>query len=475
MYRQLTGEFTLLSVVVCLVHSREYISRYCPNSQLPEIDAIGTIKHCLPGHEGLCGPGYSCYFSGTNYQCCPTQEEIDLDTILECPSPGITILTDAGLPLICIRGLHDCPQSSMQCLNVGKHSVCCEGSSSITEEPYDALSLKELNSPDEIIQPIALSNELLNIPNLECPEPAFTILNGNGDPLSCNEEDCAHQPGRFCYKILNTPICCEGEERAIDDDTMIKKILQEKHEKEGDVTWSTLKYTPITIAQHQLQQNQPSQNDSRLGTDVSSVARSPILESDSETKQTNLEVTKSTDSLANHFGEKQIDNQHGNSQQSIIPNNADTSNAITISSTTTPSISSTFSTTTSSTFLTTTSSTTTTRTTITTVTPTVITSTTSAFRALGKPNKKIQYQSLTPPSGESREDGNVMNRYKPHNAGGYAVSQAFSSKIRRAPNDLRALAREYLLEHIRRGWPYSDEFYRTYSEFYTIQISKNFV
>lgn len=81
----------------------------------------------------------------------------------------------------------------MQCLNVGKYSICCEGSPSITEEPYDTLSLKELNSPDEIIQPIALSNELLNIPNLECPEPAFTILNGNGDPLSCNEEDCAHK------------------------------------------------------------------------------------------------------------------------------------------------------------------------------------------------------------------------------------------------------------------------------------------
>lgn len=71
---------------------------------------MSVQRFSISGHEGLCGPGYSCYFSGTNYQCCPTEEEIDLDTILECPSPGITILTDAGLPLICIPGLHDCPQ-----------------------------------------------------------------------------------------------------------------------------------------------------------------------------------------------------------------------------------------------------------------------------------------------------------------------------------------------------------------------------
>lgn len=74
---------------------------------------------------------------------------------------------------------------------------------------------------------------------------------------------------------------------------------------------------------------------------------------------------------------------------------------------------------------------------------------------------------------EFQEDRIETIRYKPHDAGGYAVSRVFSSKIRRAPNDLRALAREYLLEHIRRGWPYSDEFYRSDSEFYTTEISKN--
>ncbi|CAG9537147.1 unnamed protein product [Cercopithifilaria johnstoni] len=407
----------------------EYAKLHCPNSQLPEVDDNGAVKQCLPGHEGLCGSGYSCYFSGTNYQCCPTEEEINFDSILECPSPGITILTDGGLPLICTPDLHDCPQSSMQCLNVGKHSICCEGLSSITDESHDVLSSKELNPPDEIIQPIALSNELFNVQNLECPEPAFTILDANGDPVSCSEEDCAYQTGRFCYKPLNTPICCEGEERTIDDDASIKKILQEsKHEKEGSIEWSVLRYTPLKTAQRQLQQNELLQeNDNVLGLGESLV-KSPVPNGSAPEI-----ISPITDGLARHSGEKQIGNEYKNSQQSIVPDNAQTLQTITTTTTSTK----------------TTGITTSTTTTIATTASQVITSTTPESQMSGKPN----------------EDEIETIRYKPHNAGGYAISRAFSSKVHRAPNDLRALAREYLLEHIRRGWPYSDEFYRTYTQF----------
>uniref|UniRef100_A0A158Q7H1 Uncharacterized protein n=1 Tax=Elaeophora elaphi TaxID=1147741 RepID=A0A158Q7H1_9BILA len=422
----------------------EYAKLYCPNSQLPEVDNNGAVKQCLPGHEELCGPGYSCYFSGTNYQCCPIEDEINLDSLLECPSPSITILTDAGLPLICTPGLQDCPQSSMQCLNVGKHSICCEGLAAIIKEPRDALPSKELTSSDETIQPIALSNDIFNAPNLECPEPAFTILDGNGDPVSCSEEDCAHQAGRFCYKPLNTPICCEGEERTIDDDALIKKILQEnKREKEGSIEWSILKYTPLATAQRQMQQNKLlQQSDNRLGFDGSNIAKSPVPDrSASKVKQTILEVTSPTTiGLARHSRGRQIDNDYKNSQPSVVPDNAKASQTITTTSTPT---------------------TTTTATTTSTATVVTITSTTSKSQLFRESND----QSLSSTPEESQKDEIETIRYKPHNAGGYAVSRAFSSKIRRAPSDLRALARKYLLEHIRRGWPYSDEFYRTYTPF----------
>lgn len=85
--------------------------------------------------------------------------------------------------------------------------------------------------------------------------------------------------------------------------------------------------------------------------------------------------------------------------------------------------------------------------------------------------EKIQHQSFSPLSEEPQENKIGTIRYKPHSAGGYAVSRAYSSDVHHAPDNLRALAREYLLEHIRRGWPYSDEFYS--SMFYVTQISKN--
>ncbi|VDO37946.1 unnamed protein product, partial [Brugia timori] len=261
----------------------------------------------------------------------------------------------------------------------------------------------------------------------------FTILDGNGDPVPCTEEDCAHQctktwnnlrgniffilfsifitllqSGRFCYKSLNTPICCESGERNIDEDVLIKKILQRnKPEKEGSIGWSVLKYTPLTTAQRQQHENELLQYDNQLESDVSNVSRQPVLD------RTTSEV------------------------QSVSSNQAKTLQTFTTAS---------------STIITT------------AITPALITSKKSEPQLFEKPN----HQSLSLLSEKPQENETETIRYKPHNAGGYAVSQAFSSKIRRAPNDLRALAREYLLEHIRRGWPYSDEFYRSYSEFYTI-------
>lgn len=86
------------------------------------------------------------------------------------------------------------------------------------------------------------------------------------------------QAGRFCYKPLNTPICCEGEERIVDDNALIQKILLgNKNKKEESIGWNILKYTPLTTAQRQLQQSGLSQqNDNRLGLDGSNAVMSPI-------------------------------------------------------------------------------------------------------------------------------------------------------------------------------------------------------
>ncbi|VDK49195.1 unnamed protein product [Gongylonema pulchrum] len=82
---------------------------YCPNSQTPELDSSGAAKQCLPGQSGVCGNGHTCFFSGTNYQCCPMESESDLDPALDC-APSSLVLTDSGSPLTCTPGVQDCPQ-----------------------------------------------------------------------------------------------------------------------------------------------------------------------------------------------------------------------------------------------------------------------------------------------------------------------------------------------------------------------------
>ncbi|VDM95887.1 unnamed protein product [Thelazia callipaeda] len=378
--------------------------QYCPNSQLPEFDNSGSVKQCLPGRKGICAPGYSCYFSGTNYQCCPAEEELNSDNILECPSTSITVLTDAGLPITCVPTVNDCPQSTMQCTNVGKHSICCERLPSLSERFDDVPPMTGLSFLDGTNSPVELNNEFFDASNLECPEPAFTILDGNGDPLSCNEEDCTHQTGRFCYKILNTPICCEGEERAVGDNELLTKFLREnKHSNEKQAQWNSFKYSPLTSTQKQLQKK-PLSSNNRLRY------ISNIKDQSSVFNSVNFEVISLILSTSEIY--------------SCIFNFP----------------------------ISTTPSTTTTETTR--LTKVATTSTASTVTT-----KKTQ-QSLL--SVESQEIPVETIRYKPHSAGGYSISRALSTKTHQLPENLKAFARDYLLEHIRRGWPYSEEFYRTY-------------
>lgn len=86
----------------------------------------------------------------------------------------------------------------MQCIDVGGHSVCC-GRPPPIKQSDDVLPMTGVNQPDEKTEPIETSNEVFGAQSLECPEPAFTILSSDGDPLQC-DEDCAHHV-RFFTKF----------------------------------------------------------------------------------------------------------------------------------------------------------------------------------------------------------------------------------------------------------------------------------
>lgn len=59
----------------------------------------------------------------------------------------------------------------------------------------------------------------------------------------------------------------------------------------------------------------------------------------------------------------------------------------------------------------------------------------------------------------------ILN-YSPHSSGGYAVSRSFAAKTEKVDNS-KHLAREFLMEQIRNGWPYAERFYRTYGNLFS--------
>ena len=86
----------------------------CPNSGSPKLDNDGAPVQCLPGQASdvVCGRGFSCFFSGFNYQCCPTAEE-DYDEqigTVECPAGSLSILDSTGNLLRCNPRTGQCPK-----------------------------------------------------------------------------------------------------------------------------------------------------------------------------------------------------------------------------------------------------------------------------------------------------------------------------------------------------------------------------
>lgn len=81
----------------------------------------------------VCGEGYSCYFSGYNYHCCPTNdkdfeqqhenknensnEQIESE---KCPDGTFMVLNLEGNPIQCNPNLNQCPEVNKSFLNLYK-------------------------------------------------------------------------------------------------------------------------------------------------------------------------------------------------------------------------------------------------------------------------------------------------------------------------------------------------------------------
>jgi hypothetical protein len=58
----------------------------------------------------VCGDGFSCFFSGQNYHCCPTGDESEDESVRgECPDYTVALLDAVGKPIRCSSLGNQCP------------------------------------------------------------------------------------------------------------------------------------------------------------------------------------------------------------------------------------------------------------------------------------------------------------------------------------------------------------------------------
>lgn len=62
-------------------------------------------------NEQVCGRGFVCFFSGFNYQCCPSMQsdEVKESAEVECPNGALTVLDSSGAIQTC-DDTRSCPQ-----------------------------------------------------------------------------------------------------------------------------------------------------------------------------------------------------------------------------------------------------------------------------------------------------------------------------------------------------------------------------
>lgn len=77
----------------------------------------------------------------------------------------------------------------MECVSTGSQSICC-GRPVLTKSDYDRLSEESNHEDLDAITAIESSDDHSDLLSLECPEPAFTILDSSGEAVRCSDQDC---------------------------------------------------------------------------------------------------------------------------------------------------------------------------------------------------------------------------------------------------------------------------------------------
>jgi len=226
--------------------SKQFI---CPNNGIPKVGNDGEEIQCLPGQAAdlTCGRGYSCYFSGFNYRCCPTAEEDYDDSVhgTDCPLGSLNVLDSQGSPLRCNPRTGRCQNGNQFCSKQNSNAVCCESITKVTPSlgrTTEKVIEETTPKADDI-----LVSEIVNLLDLECPGNTLTVLRDTGEPYICKtHKDCPNKNMK-CSKASNKySICCESLETAkntLDEEPIFKDL--ESNEP------NPLKYSPSDAARIQ--------------------------------------------------------------------------------------------------------------------------------------------------------------------------------------------------------------------------------
>ncbi|KAE9556526.1 hypothetical protein FO519_000220 [Halicephalobus sp. NKZ332] len=228
----------------------------CPNSGVPKVGDNGEEVQCLPGQsaEITCGRGYSCYFSGFNYRCCPTAEE-DYDDKLhgaDCPLGSLNVLDSEGSPIRCNPRTGKCPNGNEFCWKQNSNAICCENLTKTKPSAATRTTQKEVSgaATESTIKDIVFP-EIPSILDLECPGNSLTVLRDTGEPFTCRADSDCPNSNMKCQKASSrNSICCESLETAkneLDDEPLIKE-LEPINEPKGP---NPLRYTPEDAARIQ--------------------------------------------------------------------------------------------------------------------------------------------------------------------------------------------------------------------------------
>uniref|UniRef100_A0A915CQP9 Uncharacterized protein n=1 Tax=Ditylenchus dipsaci TaxID=166011 RepID=A0A915CQP9_9BILA len=404
MSRSTSISAVLLLIVVALASKTTADQQFhCPNSGLPKVDASGKPLQCLPGQaasEIVCGRGYSCYFSGFNYQCCPTAEEEEQHSEAECPQGSFSVLSANGSPLLCNPRTLQCPQDGMFCSSesssISRGAICCEKIGQKKPSKKSEKAHQKLFASAQKIQFEERVTTLVNRDiNEECPINALMVLSDESKPVLCAEDNPCPQNDMFCHSsITKESFCCQQMDTA--KDTL----------SEDDTTQNPLKYSPDDAKklveelkiQEELEKaivTQPKEED----LEVTVATAGPPSASP---------PTTTTEAQPAPVQQQEQQLQHPAGKLRYADNEAPIKNK---------------------------------------------------EEELAEPKAKAQ---AVRTQVDQQQQLETDIEYKPHNQGGYAISRKLDKINSKKPSaDHKLFAQQYLLEQIKNGWPYDEKFYRT--------------